>query len=1008
MLPTSALHNNNNNNNNSNNRPSTQNRYSQHHQHQTEEGYHSLPGSSTWMHNDTIGSPSFGVNNHHQAKQNTGPYSTTTNAPDRAFLRTSSNDVNNMKHSSTPMGLFRNGGSPIHTERQEFLPPLNSSFLNNHHSNGTDGRGILIERIKVAQHTVDSLSAKVFFYENERTLLREKKDHFEKGYYKLVEENSQLLNDKIHKDTLLKKLTLMEGEIGVLLKTQENLQGKQQEQVACIESYKCRIQDLEEENEAVKKVNDEFGIASAKDRSKLDKVKQSEEGLRNQNIVLGIEKETLTSELDRLVNKLKTYDEKIRCRKEKEQELIKENALLRQDCRAKDREMRQMEDNFTYLEDQLHAAVDEKDDLVNQSKHNTTVANEEMDELQKSLTRSEQHLTAEKDRIAKIIGEKDQLEDRLSSVESKLVESESALNQKESTIDDLQKQIHDRDTKINNLEKDNSTLRQRIRNLKQENTSLTNTQQITEEKTKSDIATKDELVNELKIEIQKLESDALRLAEKSESDLRICQMNSGNEKRILEETVDRLQSELESITHHFMEYKNEQTNCMVFSKQEIEELKRNNTASNEQLRNCEGQVEKLSSELDTTRKELQSSLQAHDELNLEFEEKLKCNNALSKEVNLLKEENQILQEKNTVNMSLIDKLNVQSKSEISAQKGIYDSKLKLVESDYESMKVALRDMEQEKAICVETYKKQIAALQVQSDNDVERLTHERDELSTSLQTANMDLDEYKANFNSLKTELGEVSSVNTDLKLNLSLLSKELETYQQDSQLCHEKDEEILELQDIVNSLRKREEDMAIAISRTKSQKNESDKSSTSLQQELISMKSSLDLKERDWELRSKEMSETIDNLTKSQRDLQARCDKLKTECRKRAVQSHATCGELQMVKTDSDSVKKELEVVVELNKKLELVNQSLQHDNQELTANTLQLQNDIGVLKSSYEELLAKELSKQKSEFILKENQLLKRLSTNSSSPDHHPFDMNTTPLAHHMHSQETLITSS
>ena len=447
-------------------------------------------------------------------------------------------------------------------------------------------------------------------------------------------------------------------------------------------------------------------------------------------------------------------------------------------------------------------------------------------------------------------------------MESKLVESESALNQKESTIDDLQKQIHDRDTKINNLEKDNSTLRQRIRNLKQENTSLTNTQQITEEKTKSDIATKDELVNKLKIEIQKLESDALRLAEKSESDLRMCQMNSGNEKRILEETVDRLQIELESITHHFMEYKNEQTNCMAFSKQEIEELKRNNTASNEQLRNCEGQVEKLSSELDTTRKELQSSLQAHDELNLEFEEKLKCNNALSKEVNLLKEENQILQEKNTGNMSLIDKLNVQSKSEISAQKGIYDSKLKLVESDYESMKVALRDMEQEKAICVDTYKKQIAALQVQSDNDVERLTHERDELSTSLQTANMDLDEYKANFNSLKTELGEVSSVNTDLKLNLSLLSKELETYQQDSQLCHEKDEEIRELQDIVNSLRKREEDMAIAISRTKSQKTESDKSSTSLQQELISMKSSLDLKERDWELRSKEMSETIDNLS--------------------------------------------------------------------------------------------------------------------------------------------------
>lgn len=999
MLPTSSLH------DSSHNRPSKENRYTQHHNHQhTEEGYHSLPGSSSWVHNDTNSSPSFGIKKHQV--NNTGYYSTTANAPDRTFR--TSNDINNMKHSSTPIGGLFGGGSPIDTERQEFLPTLNSSFLNNYHSDGTDGRGILIERIKVAQHTIDSLSAKVFFYENERTLLREKKEHFEKGYYKLVEENSQLLNDKIHKDTLLKKLTLMEGEIGVLLKTQENLQGKQQEQVASIESYKCRIKDLEEENEAVKKVNDEFGITAGKNRTMLDKVKQSEDGLRNQNIVLGIEKETLTSELDRLVNKLKTHDEKLRCRKEKEQELLKENALLRQECRAKDREMRQMEDNFAYLEDQLRVAVDQKDDLVNQSKHNITVANEEMDELRKSLTRSEQHLTAEKDRIAKINGEKDALEMRLSSVESKLVESELALKTKQSVIDDLQKRIRDGDTKFNNLEKDNSTLRQRIRNLKQENTSLTNTQQLTEERTKADIATRDELVNELKSEIQKLESETLRMSERFESDLRTCQMDSGNEKRMLGETVDRLQSELESITHHFMEYKNEQTNCMAYSKKEIEELKKNNTDLSEQIRNSDEQVQKLTSELETIRKELQSSLQAHNELNLEFEEKIKCSDALSKEVGLLQEENKILQEKNTGNINLIDKLNVQSKSEIGAQKAMYDNKLKLVESDYESMKVALRDMEQEKAICVETYKKQIAALQSQSDNDVERLAHERDELSTSLQTANMDLDEYKANFNSLKTELGEVSSVNTDLKLNLSLLSKELETYQQDSQLCHEKDEEIRELQEIVNSLRKREEDMAIAISRTKIQKNESDKLSTSLQQEFDSLKSSLDLKESDWEARSKEMSDTIDNLTKSQRDLQTRCDKLKTECRKRAVQSHATCGELQMVKTDAENVKKELEVVVELNKKLELVNQSLQQDNQDLTANTQQLQNDIGILKSSYEELLAKELSKQKSEFIMKENQLLKRLSTSATAQDQHRFDinnLNTSPLVHH---QETLITSS
>ena len=123
----------------------------------------------------------------------------------------------------------------------DFLPPLNSSFINRDTSNTLDGRGILIERIKVAQHTIDTLSAKVFFFENERTLLKEKKEQFEAGYYKLVEENSKLLNEKIYKDTLLKKLNLMEEEIGKLLKTQESLQEKYNEQLHLIDKYRMEM-----------------------------------------------------------------------------------------------------------------------------------------------------------------------------------------------------------------------------------------------------------------------------------------------------------------------------------------------------------------------------------------------------------------------------------------------------------------------------------------------------------------------------------------------------------------------------------------------------------------------------------------------------------------------------------------------------------------------------------------------------------------------------------------------
>ena len=104
-------------------------------------------------------------------------------------------------------------------------------------------------------------------------------------------------------------------------------------------------------------------------------------------------------------------------------------------------------------------------------------------------------------------------------------------------------------------------------------------------------------------------------------------------------------------------------------------------------------------------------------------------------------------------------------------------------------------------------------------------------------------------------------------------------------------------------------------------------------------------------------------------------------------MQSHAKCGELEMLKTDLQSMKKELDVVVELNKKLEQVNETLQDENKTLSKDVAQHQHDMGILKTSYEDLLAKELSKQKSEFILKENQLLKRISNGGS------FDVLATP---------------
>uniref|UniRef100_A0A7M5V1F4 Uncharacterized protein n=1 Tax=Clytia hemisphaerica TaxID=252671 RepID=A0A7M5V1F4_9CNID len=228
-----------------------------------------------------------------------------------------------------------------------------------------------------------------------------------------------------------------------------------------------------------------------------------------------------------------------------------------------------------------------------------------------------------------------------------------------------------------------------------------------------------------------------------------------------------------------------------------------------------------------------------------------------------------LKEKQTNNMSLIDQLNQQSKSELAAQKSVYDEKLTVLEADYELLKTSLRNCEQEKSVCIETYKKQIKTLQLQSDGEIDRMSHERDELSTTLQTAHLDLNEYKIKFNSLENELEEVSMVNADLKQNLSLLSKELETYQSENQNNFDKDEEINELREIILSLRKREEEMARIISKNKTEKTCLDENLTVLRQENEGLKAGKNTMQQDWDMNRNELLVKIETVTKQQNDLQ-------------------------------------------------------------------------------------------------------------------------------------------
>eukprot|EP00111_Clytia_hemisphaerica_P008686 TCONS_00025392-protein len=709
--------------------------------------------------------------------------------------------------------------------------------------------------------------------------------------------------------------------------------------------------------------------------------------MKNQSIVLRIEKETLGSEVDRLIGKLKNQDEKLRCRKEKEQDLIKDNSILRQEIRIKDRELRDVTENGVYLQDQLKMVMDEKNDFANQSKHESFLVHEEIRELQGKLDASQKCLSEEKIQTEKLRQTNNSLEMEVEKLKSKLLNSEERDKTLKATVEKLEKKGHDDRSKILNFEKEVNSLKQRIKTLKQENSSLSDNVKSMESQMKEELSSKvienerlshetKQVREELQCKIDQLETDHLSYTAESEA-----------VKKTLENQLSHLQNELEAVSHHFREYKREQETCLSFNQVEVENLKKQNISLNEKLTSSDVKLENLSQNYDDLSKDLQCSRKENESLQIEIEEREKVILELKSRIKQHENEAMDLKEKQTNNMSLIDQLNQQSKSELAAQKSVYDEKLTVLEADYELLKTSLRNCEQEKSVCIETYKKQIKTLQLQSDGEIDKMSHERDELSTTLQTAHLDLNEYKIKFNSLENELEEVSMVNADLKQNLSLLSKELETYQSENQNNFDKDEEIRELREIILSLRKREEEMARIISKNKTEKTCLDENLTVLRQENEGLKAGKNTMQQEWDMNRNELLVKIETVTKQQNDLQVRNDKLKAECRKRAMQSHAKCGELEIMKTDLQSMRKELDVVVELNKKLEQVNDTLQEENKALSKDVAQHQNDIGILKTSYEDLLAKELSKQKSEFILKENQLLKRISNGGS------FDVLATP---------------
>ena len=880
-------------------------------------------------------------------------------------------------HSSIGRASFGMTSSPL---------PFQSAFEST--SNNSDNRGILIDRIKIAQSTIDSLSAKVFCYENEREQLHEQKEAYEKSYHRLAQENSQIRAEQIAKEALLKKINTMGDEVTELLQAQEVLLEKHKQQQSNIDYYKTQNSLLEEESKTLQRVNDQLTKTAKINGMLVEETRKREEDVKNQLVVLKIEKDAQSSEIERITFKIQKVTEKYKQQKEKETSWIRELALFEERVATHKKELTSANENIERLQRQLELSNLERQKVLQSTKSDIDSANSEIKTLQETLTLCQRDLQAERNKgvdletsTRSLTRDVQQWKDKLTTVEKGKQQLVDEKYECESKLCKLQEQY-------NATQRENKLCNQKLRNAENEVVSLEKSLKSAQGKLQKQNMESEQRIEKLNMKINEIQEVYLEQEQtlQNQHSVQISKLEADNYKS--QELIADLENELNLLNEKYTDmnddyllYREEQNKQTEYQANEISTYKSKQLKIQKKLSETKAENKQLTDDAVTLTSTIDMLRVENDFLKQRTSEKDTILEEQASTIQQLTLDCSTLESANKENRDLIEVLNKQSNNEMLSERASYESKITSLKTDVESLTIALKNAQHEQKLSSTTFFGKLKDVQNESDAQIEAISNEKDEVATQLQNALLDLTEYKNKFTSLQNELDDVSSVNADLKKNLSLLSDELQCYQQDVAQSTDKDQQIIQLQASLHEFETELSHLKIANDKYKRSEENATQETIRVQKELLGLKTSFDLQRNELENERKSFSSKEANLIKEQRESLIRIEKLKSECRKRAMQSHAKCGELEVLRAENSSIKKELEVITELNNKLEEVHHSLEDEKRSLQVTVGQSQEDMHTLKTSYEDLLAKELTKQRSEYLVKENQLLKRLSSDNLS---------------------------
>ena len=831
---------------------------------------------------------------------------------------------------------------PIHMCSSHYGIDMNSLYSG---INGLEGKGILLERIKDAQDTIDQLSSKLCHYENEIIMLNQRKEAFEAGYYQLELENKRIKTDKSIKDKLLEKVNNMGHEVSGLLQTHQGLLDKHNEQERRFESINCQLQFSENECNSLKVSNDKLLEKSEENCHEFAKLKATEEALSKQLLILNIEKDALKSENHELMEDSLVHEEYRRDIENKLEAFEKQKLFSTT-------KTRENQENIFSLEKRIAFLQNEMKDL-----RKTNVASEkQLKKGQEELLKENNLLSNSKDLLKMEYFQMKEDHNSMESTIKELVMSNMILTRQSSELEEnhiellnmnktLDSQLLEMSELCSKTECDRKILMQKLQDVELEKLNV-------EKKFKKEKQRCDNITKEAERSVTGLKKDVESLVS-----LKV-------KHKYLEEICASLQSEnaLLISTHH----------------QEVSRMKNENK---QLIKTCKSH-EYLNKTFDnkvTKSNEMFNDLkEKYDIIRAANDEKTNEIESLGKHVLLLDGENEIFRNKNKENLELIELLNKQSKFEISSER----ANVVALESEVHDLKKALEIIKSENVKSVAEHDATLSAMSNKHKIQMDMLLKEKENVQSNYNRILEKLSNYTSIVDNKQKEMAEVNSANVDLKAELSLISKELESSenkllnsvtieQENRTLKYNIDEMDMKLKTLTK------ENQKLLVERKDMTTHTSD-----LLERFNSLMLSMDKQKVEMKTEKEQFFTREAELKKERTDLSNKYDNVKNELRKRTARNNSACNEVEVFKTDIINIKEELAVVTELNKKLEEVNSSLQSEAVNSKKVKKQLQSDIQTLKSSFENLLAKELGKQKSEFLYKENQLLKQLSSRSSAP--------------------------